>query len=401
LKHVIVLGDGMADYPIEALGHQTPLMYAHKPNMDFMAQYGTQGTVKTVPDSLLPGSDVANLSVLGYDPVTHYTGRSPLEAMSIGISMKETDLAIRCNLVTLSDEETYSHKTLIDYCADEISTDEAKELIAFLNDTMPPSSLKLYAGKSYRHCAIWDHGSSEIHTTPPHDIIGQKIQTYLPRESPSAILLQRMRDAHKLLADHPINLQRIQKGLLPANGIWFWGEGKKPILPPFTEVHGKKGSMISAVDLLNGIAICSGLDVIQVAGATGNLHTNYLGKAKAALEALESGQDFVYLHVEAPDECGHRGEMENKITSIERIDTLLGFLLQNLRHREDFKIMVLPDHYTPLSLRTHTRDPVPFVSYQKSKHAPSGLKTYDESTARKTGIHIEPGHALIQKFFHA
>lgn len=396
MKHVILLGDGMADYRIPQLSNKTPLEYAHKPNMDRLASMGQMGLVRTVPHGIAPGSDVANLSVLGYNPKLYYTGRSPLEAASLGISLSPHDVAFRTNLVTLSDEEIYEDKTMIDYSADEISTEEATELIRFVNEKFRTSQISFTPGMYYRHCMVWNYGLTGLGLTPPHDIQGKNIRPYLPDSQNISFLINMMKESYELLKDHPINQERQERGLRPANSIWLWGEGKKPQLPSFYEKWQISGTMISAVDLLRGIAKCARMDVSIVEGATGNLHTNYLGKATAALTALNNNSDFVYIHVEGPDECGHRGEIENKVKAIEMIDEkLLAPLINGLNDFEDYKIIILPDHPTPLSIRTHTSDPVPFVLYQKSANSQSENQSYNEFSASETGFCIEQGNTLM------
>jgi len=399
MKYVLILGDGMADYPVPQLNNKTPLQYAKKPNIDSLAKNAEVGMVKTVPDDLSPGSDVANLSVMGFDPQKYYTGRSPLEAVSMGLELSDTDVALRCNLVTLSDEEDYSNKTMIDYSSDEISSAEAKELIEAVNARLKNDNFCFYPGISYRHCLIWSNGSTGLKLTPPHDISGKKIADYLPKGEINKPLLDMMVKSYDILKDHPVNKARIAKGLRPANSIWLWGEGKRPSLPRFDEKYGIKGSVISAVDLIKGIGILAGLRNIEVEGATGNIHTNFLGKAQAALKELESGQDFVYLHVEAPDECGHRNEIENKVKSIELIDEqIVGTLLKGMEKYDDYRIMILPDHPTPLSLMTHTSEPVPFLMYQKSKPKDTGVESYSEDQAKNTGEYFAEGYKLMYYF---
>lgn len=399
MKYVVVLGDGMADHPIPQLNGRTPLQYAKKPNIDFLARNGILGMVKTIPEGIHPGSDVANLSVLGYDPRIYYTGRSPLEAVSMGVELSPADIAFRCNLVTLSDEENYEDKTMIDYSSDEISTDESRELIEEVNRHFRNDIIQFYPGISYRHCMVWRNGPEKFKLTPPHDISERKIKDYLPQGETGTALLKMMAESSRFLNNHPVNRQRVSRGLRPANSIWLWGEGKKPAIPVFYDKYGVKGSVISAVDLIKGIGICSGMKSINVDGATGNIHTNFYGKAKAALAELESGQDFVYVHVEAPDECGHRHEIDNKVRAIELIDEkIVGPLLDGLEKFGDYKIMILPDHPTPLSLRTHTSDPVPFVIYHKSSAKDNGAQGYDEAEAGKTGLFVSEGHTLMDRF---
>ncbi|MEG0615765.1 MAG: cofactor-independent phosphoglycerate mutase [Oscillospiraceae bacterium] len=399
MKYVVLLCDGMADYPVDELGGKTPMEAAKKPNIDKLAKSGLVGLVKTVADNMKPGSDVANLSVLGYDPETYYTGRSPLEAGSIGIDMKTTDVSFRCNLVTVSDEENYADKTIVDYCSDDISTDEAKILVKYLAENFDNDEFKLYSGVSYRHCLIWNNGTLDIGTlTPPHDITGRKIKEYIPTHKNAAKLYEMMVKSYDLLKDHPVNKARIERGLRPANSMWLWGEGVRAELMPFKEKFGLKASMISAVDLLKGIGKFSEMNVVDVEGATGYIDTNFEGKAKAAVNELNRGQDLVYIHVEAPDECGHRNEIENKVKAIEFIDSrILGTVLECLEKFDDYKIMILPDHPTPLALKTHTSDPVPFLIYQKSKKH-SGVETLSEKTAKATGLFIEKGPTIMSYF---
>lgn len=399
MKYILLLGDGMADLPIKELGNKTPLDVANKPCMDSLAAHSILGLVKTVPDGFKPGSDVANLSALGYDPRVSYSGRSPLEALSIGIDMKDSDVAVRCNLVTLSDEDTYSNKTMLDYSAGEISSEEAAELIKAVEEKLGNEIFHFYSGVSYRHCLIWENGKTGQNLTPPHDILNKDIKEFLPENEE---LLSLMEKSYDILKNHPINQERINKGLNPANSIWLWGEGTKPNLQNFTEKTGLKGSMISAVDLLKGMAIGSQMTSIDVCGATGTLHTNYKGKLDAATKTLlEDGNDFVYIHLEGPDECGHQGDREGKISAIEQIDEkILQALIQNLKNAgEDFSVLVMPDHPTPLCLRTHTKDPVPFMLYNSKKNISSGLDAYTEKTCASTGILVNDGYTLIKHLF--
>lgn len=399
MKYAVVLGDGMADYRMPRLGHRTPLQYAHKPNIDYLAANGEIGIVRTIPEGLSPGSDTANLSVMGYDPKKYYTGRSPLEAVSMGVELTDTDLAFRCNLVTLDIDGDYESAVMADYSSDEISTSESAELIDELNRQLSSDTVRFHAGISYRHCMVWHGGSGTRKLTPPHDILGKRIAPYMPSGDNSDMFIGLMKKSHEILAGHPVNKSRVSRGLRPANSIWLWGEGRKPALPGFAGKYGLSGSVIAAVDLIKGIGICAGLDIVEVEGATGNINTNFRGKAEAALKELKNGKDFVYIHIEAPDECGHRFEIENKVKSIELIDELVvGTLLEGLADYDDFGIMVLPDHPTPLSLRTHTADPVPYVIYRKSCSKPSGVAGYDEFEAQKTGIFIEHGHKLMDRF---
>ena len=400
MKYLVMLCDGMADYPVDELGGKTPLEAAATPNMDKLAETASVGLVKTVADGLKPGSDVANLSVLGYNPDDCYTGRSPLEAGSIGIDMKDTDVSLRCNLVTLTDEQVYEDKTILDYCADDISTAEAEELVKYLAENLNSDEFCFYSGVSYRHCLIWNNGTLDIGTmTPPHDITGKPIKEYVPAHPNAEKLYELMKKSYELLKDHPVNIERIKKGLRPANSIWLWGEGVRANLVDFKEKYGLKGSMISAVDLLKGIGKFSGMNVVNVDGATGYIDTNFEGKAAAAVSEFENGQDFVYIHVEAPDECGHRHEIENKVKSIELIDKyVLEPVVEYLKSTgEAFRVLITPDHATPLSLKTHTNDPVPFMIYDSSKDN-NGVKNFNEKTASETGLFVEKGHTIMDLF---
>ena len=398
MKYVVLLCDGMADLPREDLVGKTPMGTANKPNMDRLAKVSEVGLVKTVIDTLKPGSDVANLSVLGYDPSVYYSGRSPLEAGSIGIDMKPTDISFRCNLVTLSDEERYEDKTMVDYCADDISTAEAAEIISFIQEKMGSSEFSFYSGVSYRHCLIWDHGTLDIGTlTPPHDITGKKITEYLGVNQNGEVLLEMMKRSYDMLKDHPVNIKRIERGQRPANSLWFWGEGVRKDLMPFEKKYGLKGAMISAVDLLKGIGKFTEMEVINVPGATGYIDTNFSGKAEAAINTLNGGNDFVYIHVEAPDECGHRFEIDNKVKSIELIDELILDPILKAFENEDIRILICPDHPTPLALKTHTNAPVPYLIYDSRKKA-EGVEKFDEENAEKTGKFIQVGHTLMERF---
>ena len=400
MKYIVVLGDGMADEPIDALGGKTVLEAAHKPHMDYMAAHGELGLVRTVLDGMKPGSDVANLSVMGYDTRKCYTGRSPLEAASIGVRLKDTDVTFRANLVTLSDEERYEDKTMVDYSAGEISTEEARELIGAVEEALHTDALHFHAGVSYRHLLVWDGGSTNVSLTPPHDISDRKITEYLPKGEGAEQLLELMKKSERILKEHPVNQKRIAAGKRPATSIWIWGEGTKPKLDNFYEKFGKKGSVISAVDLIKGIAICAGMESIDVEGATGNYDTNFEGKAKAALDALMGGSDFVYIHLEAPDECGHQGDVEHKVQSVEWIDEkVIGYLRKELeRMNIEYKMMVLPDHPTPIRLKTHVSAPVPYLIYDSTKPAET-QRRYTEKEAETAGRFIAEGHRLMEHFF--
>ena len=399
MKYVVILGDGMADYPLPQLGDRTPLQCAKKPNIDYLAKNGEIGMVRTVPEGIPPGSDAANLSVMGYDPRKYYTGRSPLEAVSMGVSLSETDLAFRCNLVTLSEGEDYNGKTMIDYSSDEISSAEAAQLIEEINRHFKTDIMEFHSGISYRHCMVWHNGPTGFKLTPPHDILERKIANYLPSGQHAGLLYEMMQKSFNLLKNHPVNMARAARGLRPANSIWLWGEGKKPAIPGFKEKYNIEGSVVSAVDLIKGIGMCAGLKSIEVEGATGNIHTNFTGKAKAAIQELENGADFVYVHVEAPDECGHRYEIDNKVKSIELLDSkVVGPIMEGLKQFDDYSILVLPDHPTPLSLRTHTSEPVPYILYRKNCKKPSGVTGYDEFQAQSSGILIDKGYTLMDRF---
>ncbi len=400
MKYLVVLGDGMADWNVEELGGKTPLEFARKPNMDKLAQNGVMGLVKTVPSNMKPGSDVANLAVMGYNPQVYYSGRSPLEAVSIGITMQDTDLALRCNLVTLSEtEENYEEKTMVDYSSGEISTKEADQLIRAVNAALGDEILSFYTGISYRHCLIWKEGPMGLGCTPPHDILEQKITPYLPNGLEKEKVLELQKKSYEILKDHPVNIERKAKGLNPANSIWLWGEGSKPQLTDFYQLHGLKASVISAVDLIKGIGLCAGMASVDVEGATGTVHTNFAGKAKAIMAEFDRGQDFVYAHFEAPDECGHQKDIPNKVKSIELIDEkIVGPMVQYFEEKgEPYSIMVLPDHPTPLKIRTHTSDPVPFLIYRSNKTMQQPY-TYTEENAEKTGLFIADGYTIMNYF---
>ena len=399
MKYVVVLCDGMADYPVPALGGKTPMMVAKKPHIDALAAKAEVGLVRTVAPGLKPGYDVANMSVLGFDPHRFYTGRSPLEAASIGIDMKDSDVSLRTNLVTLSDKgEPFADKVIEDYCADDISTEEARQLIEAVQAAFGGGEYDFYTGVSYRHCLIWHGGTTELgNMTPPHDITGKVIGPHLSTAETARPLLEMMEKSFDLLKDHPVNKARVAAGRRPANCIWLWGEGKRPALQPFEALYGIKGGMVSAVALLKGIANCAGMEVAEVPGATGYIDTDFEGKAKAALDLL-TRNDLVYVHFEAPDECGHRNEPENKVKAIEMIDSrVLPILEEGLEQYEDYKILLLPDHPTPIVTRTHASDPVPYLLYQKS--APkTGVDTINEETAKATGIYMENGPAMMPHF---
>lgn len=397
MKYVVILGDGMADEPIESLGGRTPLEAADTQAMDALAAAGEIGLVHTIPEGMKPGSDTANLSVMGYDPKKYYTGRSPLEALSIGVPMKDTDVALRCNIVTLSEDEPYEKKTILDHSADEISTEEAAVLLEAVKQELESESYRFYVGTSYRHCLIWEQGQV-VELTPPHDVLGQVIETHLPEDP----VLRRMQErSYDILANHPINLERKARGLNPANSLWFWGAGTKPILTSFEEKYHKRGVMISAVDLLKGIAVGAGMDNIWVEGANGGLDTNYEGKAQAAVDAvLNRGYDFAYIHVEAPDEMGHQGSVERKVRAIEYLDgRVIRLVKEGLdASGQDYRLLVLPDHPTPIQVRTHTSAPVPYLLYDSQKPQKNTWK-YNEKEAKDSGNDIAPGCEMMEYFF--
>ncbi len=399
MKYVVVLGDGMADRKIEKLGNKTCLEAAKTPNLDKIAPVSEVGLCKTVPDGFKPGSDVANMSVLGFNPANFYTGRSPLEAVSMGIKLKPTDVTLRCNLVTLSADEPYENKTMVDYSAGEITTAEAEELILYLKKNLDGESFKFYAGISYRHCLVAANGKTGHELTPPHDISDKKITDHLPKGPDAGIYLDFMKKSYSLLKDHPVNLKRIKEGKNPANSIWLWGEGTKPALDDFKKLRGLKGGIISAVDLVKGIGMLAEMKIIDVANITGNYDTDFKGKADAAADELLGGLDFVYIHMEAPDECGHHGDFEHKIYSIEQID---GLVVKTLIDRftaagEDFAMLVTPDHPTPCACKTHVSEPVPYLLYTNVKNLSNGAKRYTEDEAKATKEYVSDGHKLIEK----
>lgn len=394
MKYIVVLGDGMADEPVNSLGGMTPLEYAKTPAMDSIAPKSEIGLAHTIPDGMKPGSDTANLAVLGYDPEKYYTGRSPLEALSIGVPLKDTDIAIRCNIVTLSDDSLpYKEKTIIDHSSSEISTEDAAVLMEAVQKELNSDIYKFYVGTSYRHLTIWDNGEvAEL--IPPHDVLGRVIGEYLPDNQK---LREMMEKSYDILNSHPLNTERAKKGLNKANSIWFWGAGTRPALDLFEGKYGKKGAMISAVDLLKGIAEGTGMYNINVPGADGTLETNWEGKAQAAVEALlEDNYDFVYIHMEAPDEMGHQGSLERKIKAIEYLDSrVLDTILKKMdASGEDYRVLVMPDHPTPVSCRTHTSDPVPYMLYDSTVNKNTGL-LYNEKDAAKSGNVVEHGYTLM------
>lgn len=398
MKYVIILGDGMADEPLEALGGETPLAYAKTPNMDRLSKKSEIGLVHTIPEGMKPGSDTANLSVLGYDPKIYYSGRSPLEALSIGVPMKDTDIALRCNIVTISEDDVpFEEKTIIDHSSGEISTEDCAVLLNAVREQLETETYKFYVGTSYRHCLIWDQGEV-VELTPPHDVLTQKIGQYLPQDR---VLREMMKKSYDILVNHPLNIERKKKGLNPANCCWFWGAGTKPMLSSFYEKTGKKGIMISAVDLLKGIAVGAGMDNATVEGANGGLNTNYEGKADAAVKALtEDGYDFAYVHLEAPDEMGHQGSVERKVKAIENLDTrIIGPVSDALdRAGVDYRMLVLPDHPTPIRVRTHTSDSVPYMLYDSTMELEKSWN-YNEKEGLQSGNFVAHGYEMIDKLF--
>lgn len=398
MKYVLILGDGMADEPLEELDGMTPLAYAKTPSMDLLAPQSEIGMVKTVPEGMSPGSDTANLSVLGYDPKIYYSGRSPLEALNIGVEMKDGDVAIRANLVTLSAEEkSYEDKRILDHSSDEISTEDAAVLLEAVKQELQNEMFQFYVGTSYRHCLIWADGQV-VPLTPPHDIRGREIKEYLPQEK---LLLDMQKKSYEILSKHPLNLARQERGENPANSLWFWGAGTKPALSSFYEKFHKKGAMISAVDLLKGIAVGTDMHNITVEGANGGLNTNYEGKAQAAVDVLlKEGYDFVYVHVEAPDEMGHQGSVEKKLKAIEYLDSrVIGPVKEALdASGEDYRMLILPDHPTPICVKTHTSNPVPYMLYDSTRPEQQDWK-YNEKEAAASGSLVKQGHELIKHLF--
>lgn len=398
MKYVIVLGDGMADEPIESLNGKTPLAYANTPAMDALSKQGEIGLVHTIPAGMKPGSDTANLSVLGYDPKIYYSGRSPLEALSIGVPMKDTDIALRCNIVTISDDDVpFEEKTIIDHSSSEITTEDCAVLLNAVKKELENDTYKFYLGTSYRHCLIWDKGEV-VDLVQPHDVLEQKIGSNLPKDP---VLREMMKKSYEILKDHPMNIDRKKRGLNPANCCWFWGAGTKPMVSDFEEKTHKKGIMISAVDLLKGIAVGAKMAVAKVPGANGGLDTNYTGKKDAAVKALtEDGFDFAYIHVEAPDEMGHQGSVERKVRAIENIDEfIVGPLVEELTEKkEDFRLLILPDHPTPVRVRTHTADAVPYLLYD-STNKENASWNYNEKEAAGSGNEVAKGHEIIEKLF--
>lgn len=399
MKYLLILTDGAADYEIPELGNQTPLEFANTPNMDYLAKTSIIGKAYTIPPGYPPGSDVANLAVMGYDPKKYYTGRSPLEAVSMGIELSVNDLALRCNLVTLSDEDHYQDKVMLDYSSGEITSPESAALINAIQAELGNDEFRFYPGISYRHLLQWKNALGKtMNLTPPHDISDRKISNYLPAGNDGKTLLNLMVKSSRILKDHPVNEKRRQEGKKPANSIWLWGEGGKPALNSFKELYGLKGSVVAAVDLVKGLGMAAGLAAISVPGATGGIETNFSGKARAAINELKRGQDFVYLHIESPDEAGHQGDLRQKIWSIEQIDReVIGLVIQELKQFEDLKVMILPDHPTPVSTRTHNGEPVPFMIFDKKKPVLNSIGAYNEKSADR-GVVFPEGHRLMDYF---
>ena len=396
MKYMVILGDGMAGEPLSELGGKTALEAAATPNMDALASMGTMGLAKMVPVGMKPGSDVANLAVLGYDPVRNYSGRSPLEALSVGVAMEPADIIFRCNLVTLSEDEPYAEKTIIDHSSGEISSEDADILMDAVRAAFNNEQFQFYSGTSYRHITVWKEGTV-LDFEQPHDHLGQVIGPYLPKE---AVFREMMEKSFDILNHHPLNVKRAAEGKNKANSLWFWGAGTKPALCGFQEKTGLKGAMISAVDLLKGIAVGTGMQVIEVEGATGSLHTNYEGKADAAVKALlEDDMDLVYVHVEAPDEMGHQGSVKDKVQAIEYLDSrVIGPVKAAMdASGEDYRLLVLPDHPTPIRIRTHTSDPVPYVIYDSRRQA-RRIARYSEAEAAATGAYMPDGYLLMEQF---
>ena len=399
-KYIVLIGDGMADYPIAELGGKTPLQSARTPNLDRLARQGTLGRVNTIPPGFSPGSDVANLTVFGYDPAVYYTGRAPLEAVAMGVKLAPADVAFRCNLVTLlkEDGDTYME----DFSAGHISTEEAGRIVKDLGKELGNEEFDFYPGVSYRHLLVWHNGEASLRlkTTPPHDITGRNISPHVPEGDGEEEILWLMNRAQKILPSHPVNLERTRMGKKPGNAIWLWGQGKAPVLKPMTQRFGIRGSVISAVDLIKGIGYYAGLEIVNVPGATGYLDTNYAGKAESALKALED-KDLVYVHVEAPDEAAHSGNLKDKIQAIEDFDRkIVAPILEGAEKFGGYRLLILPDHFTPLTIKTHSPEPVPFIvfsSEEKDNPIKAG-RSFDEESAEKAGILIEKGHELIEKF---
>jgi 2,3-bisphosphoglycerate-independent phosphoglycerate mutase len=402
MKYIVMIGDGMADMPIRELGEKTPLQKAYTPFMDRLAREGQLGRVRTVPENMQPGSDIANLSILGYDPRKYYSGRAPLEAASIGIALGEDDVAYRCNLVTLKYNREKSAAIMEDYSSSHITTGEAAELIKEVDKALGSEKIRFYPGISYRHLMVWSGGSIDVECVPPHDILGKDIAVYLPAGAGAQILREIMQKSAGILERHPVNLNREKEGINPGNSIWLWGQGRKPELPTFYEKYAVQGALVSAVDLTKGLGIYAGFEILEVPGITGWLDTNYKGKAEASVEALKK-VDFVYLHVESPDEAGHSGNYEYKIRAIEDFDKfVVGNVMEAMKQFDEYRILLLPDHPTPVAMRTHTAEPVPFVLFDSRRKMDNEGVSYDESiTGRDDIIVFEEGHTLMDYFINA
>jgi len=400
MKFLTVLADGMADYPLDELGGKTPLEAASIPVVNELASRGEVGLVKTIPDGMAPGSDVANLSVMGYEPERYHTGRSPLEAASMGVALSDSDVTFRCNLVTLRGKGDYEEMTMEDHSSGEITSEEARELIEAVGRELGGGGLEFFPGVSYRHLLVWRDGPFDFSFTPPHDILERKIADYLPSGPYGERFLKLMKASKAILENHPVNQRRKVRGLNPANSIWIWGEGKKPVLPPFRERFGIGGSVVSAVDLIRGIGILAGLRSIEVEGVTGTIHTNFKGKADAAIRAFGAGDEFVYVHLEAPDECGHQGDVPRKVRSMELIDEkIIAPIYAALKASgEPYRILVLPDHPTPISLRTHVADPVPYVLFDSEQELFNPEHRFSEASGKETGIFFDHGPKLMRRF---
>lgn len=401
MKYLILVPDGAGDEPIESLGGKTPLEAADMPMINEMASKGQVGMVKTIPPGVAPGSDAANLSVMGYDPSVYLTGRSPLEAASIGIDMSDTDVAFRVNLITLTGSGAYEDLTITDHSSGDITTEEADQMIQAVNEAFADDRIRFYTGVSYRHCMIVHNGSTDYELTPPHDVLTQKVGDHLPKGEDSEFLTNMMKKSYEILKDHPVNQARIARGLNPANTIWIWGQGRKPSLSSFYDKYGIKGTAISAVDLIKGIAICAGLNSVDVEGATGTLHTNFDGKAQAAIREYKDGKDFVYMHLEGPDECSHQGDMEGKLECMNSIDQkVLKPIVRYLRQAgEEFRVLIVPDHRTPLAIRTHSADPVPYVIYDSRYEQPEDKSRQFNEKSAAAGTYFDSGYALADFFF--
>jgi 2,3-bisphosphoglycerate-independent phosphoglycerate mutase len=401
MKYLILVPDGAGDEKIEALEGKTPLEAANMPFIDSLAAKGEVGMVRTIPPGVAPGSDAANLSVMGYDPSVYLTGRSPLEAASIGIDMSDTDVAFRTNIITVSGDGDYDDLIIKDHSSGDITTAEADQLIQAVNEAFADENIHFYTGTSYRHCLIVHNGSTDYTLTPPHDVLDQRVGDHLPKGEGSQFLTDMMRKSYEILKDHPINRDRIARGLNPANTLWIWGQGRKPQLSSFYDKYQINGTAISAVDLIKGIAICAGLRSVDVEGATGTLHTNFDGKAQAAIREFRDGKDFVYIHLEGPDECSHQGDMAGKIQCMEDIDQkVLKPVVEALRQDgEDFRVLEVPDHRTPLAIRTHSATPVPFVLYDSRNEKPEDTARQFNERSGETGAYFDSGYALADYFF--